>query len=213
MNVSVPDGAAKTTKATRSPSHGSPYGSRTCRSPDPAHLDADLKLLVDARDQRLRRRHGPQPSHALLLNMAPGITTPQGRTPELGVRSGSELYARARKSDPITGQARLAAIRRERPARRTSRPRERHPRRVGTTVHHTPDPIFFKKRKKKKKKEEWNGPNLCRDRPPCRGPSRPSKRMSGRRSPLPGLEVLPAVASPPSPPPEPGDRSRTPPPH
>jgi len=81
---------------------------------DPAHLDADLKLLVDARDQlvqeeaRVRNR-----LHALLLNMAPGYhdtTGPLNSRPAFA--RARSLALRARKSDPILAKLALAAIRR-----------------------------------------------------------------------------------------------------
>lgn len=81
---------------------------------DGAHLDADLKLLVDARDQlvqeeaRVRNR-----LHALLLTMSPGY---QATTGPLNSRPAfaraRTLTLKARKSDPMRAKLALAAIRR-----------------------------------------------------------------------------------------------------
>ena len=81
---------------------------------DEAHLDADLKLLVDARDQlvqeeaRVRNR-----LHALLLVMAPGyqqVTGPLNSRPAF-TRARS-LALKARKTDPMRAKLALAAVRR-----------------------------------------------------------------------------------------------------
>jgi transposase len=77
-------------------------------------LNADLKLLVDARDQlvqeatRVRNR-----LHALLLALSPGyrdVTGPLNSDAALHV--AARLTGRARKSDPIRVQLARAAIRR-----------------------------------------------------------------------------------------------------
>jgi len=81
---------------------------------DEAHLDADLKLLVDARDQlvqeegRIRNR-----LHALLLVMAPGyqqITGPLNSRPAFA--RARSLTLKARKTDPTRAKLALAAVRR-----------------------------------------------------------------------------------------------------
>ena len=81
---------------------------------NPTHLDADLKLLVDARDQlvqeeaRVRNR-----LHALLLTMSPGyhnITGPLNGRPAFG--RARSLTLKARKTDPMRAKLALAAIRR-----------------------------------------------------------------------------------------------------
>ncbi|MFC5382055.1 IS110 family transposase [Aquipuribacter nitratireducens] len=81
---------------------------------DEAHLDADLKLLVDARDQlvqeeaRLRNR-----LHALLLVMSPGyqqITGPLNSRPAFA--RARSLTLRARRSDPTRARLALAHLRR-----------------------------------------------------------------------------------------------------
>lgn len=81
---------------------------------DLTHLDADLKLLVDARDQlvseevRVRNR-----LHALLLVMSPGY---QGTTGPLISRPAfgraRSLALKARKTDPMRAKLALAAVRR-----------------------------------------------------------------------------------------------------
>lgn len=88
--------------------------------PNPEHLDTDLKLLVDARDQlvgeagRVRNR-----LHAILLAIAPGYRDHTG-----ALRSGraldtaARLARRARGRDPIRVRLALAAIRRLRQLRR-----------------------------------------------------------------------------------------------
>lgn len=81
---------------------------------DEAHLDADLKLLVDARDQlvqeeaRVRNR-----LHALLLAMSPGyqtITGPLNTRPSFA--RARSLALKARKTDPMRAKLALAGIRR-----------------------------------------------------------------------------------------------------
>lgn len=81
---------------------------------DQAHIDADLKLLVDARDQlvqeeaRVRNR-----LHALLLVMAPGyksITGPLISRPAYA--RARSLAIKARKTDPMRAKLALAAVRR-----------------------------------------------------------------------------------------------------
>jgi transposase len=81
---------------------------------DQAHLDADLKLLVDAPDQlvqeeaRVRNR-----LHALLLVMAPGyqqITGPLTDRPAFA--RARSLALKARKTDPTRAKLALAAVRR-----------------------------------------------------------------------------------------------------
>jgi transposase len=81
---------------------------------DDSHLDADLKLLVDARDQlvqeeaRVRNR-----LHALLLVMAPGyqtITGPLISRPAFA--RARSLALKSRKTDPMRAKLALAAIRR-----------------------------------------------------------------------------------------------------
>lgn len=83
-------------------------------SMDDAHLDADLKLLVDARDQlvqeeaRVRNR-----LHALLLAMSPGyhaITGPLNTRPSFA--RARSLALKARKTDPMRAKLALAAVRR-----------------------------------------------------------------------------------------------------
>jgi transposase len=79
-----------------------------------AHLNADLKLLVDARDQlvqeeaRVRNR-----LHALLLVMSPGyqaITGPLNSRPAFA--RARSLALKARKTDPMRAKLALAAVRR-----------------------------------------------------------------------------------------------------
>jgi transposase len=81
---------------------------------DAAHLDADLKLLVDARDQlvseevRVRNR-----LHALLLVMSPGYhetTGPLISRPAFA--RARSLALKARKTDPMRAKLAMAAIRR-----------------------------------------------------------------------------------------------------
>jgi len=81
---------------------------------DQAHIDADLKLLVDARDQlvqeeaRVRNR-----LHALLLVMTPGyksITGPLISRPAFA--RARSLALKARKTDPMRAKLALAAVRR-----------------------------------------------------------------------------------------------------
>jgi transposase len=81
---------------------------------DHAHLDADLKLLVDARDQlvqeeaRVRNR-----LHALLLVMAPGYQTTTGRLiSRPAFARARSLALKARKTDPMRAKLALAAVRR-----------------------------------------------------------------------------------------------------
>lgn len=81
---------------------------------DTAHLDADLKLLVDARDQlvseevRVRNR-----LHALLLAMSPGyqaVTGPLISRPAFA--RARSLALKARKTDPMRAKLAMAAVRR-----------------------------------------------------------------------------------------------------
>ena len=79
-----------------------------------AHLDADLKLLVDARDQlvaestRVRNR-----LHALLLVLAPGYRAQTGALiSHTALATARRLVMRARDADPIRAQLALSAIRR-----------------------------------------------------------------------------------------------------
>jgi transposase len=79
-----------------------------------AHLDTDLKLLVDARDQvvaeatRVRNR-----LHALLLILAPGYRAQTGALiSNTALATARRLVLRAREADPIRAQLALAAIRR-----------------------------------------------------------------------------------------------------
>ncbi len=79
-----------------------------------AHLDADLKLLVDARDQlvaeqgRVRNR-----LHALMLGCAPGHRATTGALiSKAALARARSLALKARSSDPVRAQLSLAAIRR-----------------------------------------------------------------------------------------------------
>jgi transposase len=80
----------------------------------PAHLDADLKLLVDARDQvvaegtRARNR-----LHALLLTLSPGYREQTGAlSSKRALIVAHRLALRARATDPVRCRLALAAIRR-----------------------------------------------------------------------------------------------------
>ena len=80
---------------------------------DEAHLDADLRLLVDARDQlvqeeaRVRNR-----LHALLLTMSPGYQTNTGPlNSRPAFAQARSLALKARKSDPMRAKLALAAVR------------------------------------------------------------------------------------------------------
>jgi transposase len=82
--------------------------------PAPAHVDTDLKLLVDARDQlvaeagRYRNR-----LHALLLAIAPGYRERTGAlTTTRALTTAAMLSRRGRAQDPMRGRLALAAIRR-----------------------------------------------------------------------------------------------------
>jgi transposase len=79
-----------------------------------AHLDADLKLLVDARDQlvaegtRVRNR-----LHALLLVLAPGYRTQTGALiSKTALATAQRLVGRVREDDPVRARLALLAIRR-----------------------------------------------------------------------------------------------------
>ena len=79
-----------------------------------SHLEADLKLLVDARDQivsegtRVRNR-----LHALLLALAPGYRTETGAlSNRRGLLAAGRLTRQARATDPIRARIALGAIRR-----------------------------------------------------------------------------------------------------
>ncbi len=79
-----------------------------------AHLDADLKLLVDARDQlvaeqaRVRNR-----LHALLLALAPGHRDVTGALiTKVALQRARSLALKGRTSDPVRARLALAAIRR-----------------------------------------------------------------------------------------------------
>jgi transposase len=81
---------------------------------DESHLDADLKLLVDARDQlvaeevRVRNR-----LHALLLVMAPGYQTTTGPLISRPAFARAKALAfKARRSDPTRARLALAAVKR-----------------------------------------------------------------------------------------------------
>jgi transposase len=83
---------------------------------DAAHLDADLKLLVDARDQlveeqiRVRNR-----LHALLLGLHPGHRAVTGAlTTKVAVRRAHTLAMKGRAEDPVRAHLALNAIRRMR---------------------------------------------------------------------------------------------------
>ncbi len=80
------------------------------------HLDTDLKLLVDARDQlvaevtRVRNR-----LHALLLVLAPGYRAQTGALiSKTALTTARRLVLRAKAGDPVRTQLALTAIRRER---------------------------------------------------------------------------------------------------
>jgi transposase len=77
-----------------------------------AHLDADLKLLVDARDQlvaestRVRNR-----LHALLLAFVPGYRTHTGAlTSKKALHTARSLVVGARLDDPVRARLALSAI-------------------------------------------------------------------------------------------------------
>jgi transposase len=79
-----------------------------------AHLDGDLKLLVDARDQlvaestRVRNR-----LHALLLVLAPGYRSQTGALiSQAALAKARRLVVPARASDPVRGRSALSAMRR-----------------------------------------------------------------------------------------------------
>lgn len=79
-----------------------------------SHLDADLKLLVDARDQlvaegtRIRNR-----LHALMLVIAPGYRTSTGAlSTRKALATARRMVLRARTSDQVRSRLALAAIRR-----------------------------------------------------------------------------------------------------
>ena len=78
------------------------------------HLDADLKLLVDTRDQlvqeeaRVRNR-----LHALLLAMAPGYRTSTGALiSRAALDRARHLALKARRSDPVRARLAMRAIER-----------------------------------------------------------------------------------------------------
>jgi transposase len=79
-----------------------------------AHLDADIKLLVDARDQlvaegtRVRNR-----LHALLLTLSPGYREETGAlSSKRALIVARRLALRARVTDPVRGRLAAAAVRR-----------------------------------------------------------------------------------------------------
>lgn len=81
---------------------------------DAAHLDADMKLLVDARDQlvqeqiRVRNR-----LHALLIGLSPGHQAVTGAlTSRAAVKRARQLAMAERTSDPVRAHLALVAIRR-----------------------------------------------------------------------------------------------------
>lgn len=81
---------------------------------DRAHLDADLKLLVDARDQlvaeqaRVRNR-----LHALLLGCSPGHRATTGALiSKVALARARGLALRARAAEPVRAQLALTAVRR-----------------------------------------------------------------------------------------------------
>lgn len=81
---------------------------------DAAHLDADMKLLVDARDQlvqeqiRVRNR-----LHALLIGLSPGHRAVTGAlTSKAAVKRARQLAMAERTSDPVRAHLALVAIRR-----------------------------------------------------------------------------------------------------
>jgi transposase len=81
---------------------------------DSSHLDADLKLLVDARDQlvaeevRVRNR-----LHALLLVMAPGYQATTGPLiSRPAFARAKALAVKGRRSDPMRARLALAAVKR-----------------------------------------------------------------------------------------------------
>ena len=81
---------------------------------DAAHLDADLQLLVGARDQlvdeqaRIRNR-----LHALLLGLTPGHRQVTGALiNQAALRRARSLALKGRASDPVRAKLALAAIRR-----------------------------------------------------------------------------------------------------
>jgi transposase len=81
---------------------------------DAAHLDADLQLLVGARDQlvdeqaRVRNR-----LHALLLGLTPGHRQVTGALiSQAALRRARGLALKGRASDPVRAKLALAAIRR-----------------------------------------------------------------------------------------------------
>jgi hypothetical protein len=80
----------------------------------PAHLDSDLKLLVDARDQvvaegtRVRNRW-----HALLLTLSPGYREQTGGlSSKRALVIACRLTLRARVTDPVRCRLARTAIRR-----------------------------------------------------------------------------------------------------
>lgn len=81
---------------------------------DAAHLDADMQLLVGARDQlvdeqaRVRNR-----LHALLLGLTPGHRRVTGALiSEAALRRARSLALKGRRQDPVRAKLALAAIRR-----------------------------------------------------------------------------------------------------
>jgi transposase len=81
---------------------------------DAAHLNADLKLLVDARDQlvaeqiRVRNR-----LHALLIGLSPGYRAVTGAlTTKVAMQRAHALVLKERRADPVRGRLAMAAIRR-----------------------------------------------------------------------------------------------------
>ena len=81
---------------------------------DAAHLNTDLKLLVDARDQlvaeqiRVRNR-----LHALLIGLSPGYRAVTGAlTSKAAMQRAHALVVKERKADPVRTRLALAAIHR-----------------------------------------------------------------------------------------------------
>lgn len=81
---------------------------------DAAHLDADMKLLVDARDQlvqeqiRVRNR-----LHALLIGLSPGHRAITGAlTSKAALQRARQLATKEKATDPVRAHLALTAIRR-----------------------------------------------------------------------------------------------------
>jgi len=81
---------------------------------DKAHMDADMKLLVDARDQlvqeqiRVRNR-----LHALLIGLSPGHRAVTGAlTSKAALQRARQLATKEKATEPVRAHLALAAIRR-----------------------------------------------------------------------------------------------------